>query len=258
MTPKILSVTIVVLSILGAAAQSETTTLIIPIYNQTPDYWSGVTMIEVQGRRVHVRTDTITEYGTIQAGGEVIGENSFYVMYPVDDIGGSYVGNGWARILVPENRQIHAEFSVGHKREPRRVARFIAMPPARSFRLWGRNTDDRRGPWEDGSNTDIALSIVNPTDEEQTVTVTFHRVDPSDSDGEPPRIPRTIQGELKVPAMHRVSRFLAELVPIGEKYPEEQYLRGVVRIEGETEIAVAALQYFWGPPLFWGIPVVAE
>ena len=61
MTPKILSVTIVVLSILGAAAQSETKTLIVPIYNQTPDYWSGVTMIEVQGRRVHVRTDTITE-----------------------------------------------------------------------------------------------------------------------------------------------------------------------------------------------------
>ena len=64
---------------------SQRRPLIIPIYNQG----SGVTNSRGGGSD---RYDP--EYGTIQAGGA--GEASFYVMYPVDDIGGSYVGNGWA------------------------------------------------------------------------------------------------------------------------------------------------------------------
>ena len=261
MTPKNLSAAIAILSALSAAAQTETTTLIIPIYNQTLDYVSGVLMIETQGRRVKLTTEEYTETGQVIDIDTwlLIKENSIGYLSPFYDIALStlYAGNGWARIRVPKDRKIQALFSVTHQKEPGRSAGFIAAPPAKAFRLSGRY-DIRPDPSVNDANADVALSIVNPTDEEQTVTVTFHRVYPRDSDGEPPRIPRTIQGELQVPAMHRVSRFLSELVPIREKYPEEHTLDGVIRIEGETEISVAALKYFWNIPRSGAIPVVAE
>lgn len=260
---KPITLVVVLLALTGSTVQKgleEHTTLIVPIYNQTREYVGSVSMIEAQGRKVWVLTEEFMETGQlVQDGRELIEENSVGYLRPVYDISGHPppVGDGWARLFVPENRQIHAEFSVSHQRERGQSASFIAVPPAKVFRLWGRYwfLPPESGPEQ---NTDIALSIVNPTDAEQTVIVTFHRTYPRDSDGEPPTLPRTIQGGLKIPAMHRMSRFLAELVPIREKFPEEFSLRGVVRIEGETEIAVAALQYYWNIPYFRGIPVSAE
>ena len=250
MTPKILSAAIIVLSVLGTAAQNETTTLIVPIYNQTLDYVSEVSMIEVGGRRVKLTTEEFTGTGQVINVDDwlLIKENSVGYLSPFYDISLNtlYAGNGWARIRVPKDRQIHAVFSVNHHEERGRSAHFIAMPPARAFRLWGRH-DIRPHPSVSDWKTDVALSIVNPTVREQSVTVTFH-----------PEIPGTVQGELEVPAMHRVSRFLSEVVPIREEFPERSSLSGVIRIEGETEISVAALQYYWNVPHSGAIPASAE
>ena len=262
MKPVILTVMLLVLA--GSVVHTDPdqhTTLIIPIYNQTRDYLSGVSMIETQGRRVKMTTEEFTENGELVNRNEwlILEENSIEYLAPFFDIAGNTpeVGSGWARIFVPKNRQVHAVYGAGHHRERGRSVSFIASPPARVFRFVG-SYDRRPHPSKNDANHDTGLSIVNPTDTEQTVRVTFHRTYPRDSDGEPPTIPRTIQGTVKIPAMHRVSRFLTELVPIQEKFPGEHVLSGVIRVEGETEISAAALYYFWNIPFMGGIHVTAE
>ena len=262
MKPVILTVMLLVLA--GSVVHTDPgqhTTLIIPIYNQTRDYLSGVSMIETQGRRVKMTTEEFKENGELVNRDDwlILKENSIEYLAPFFDITGNTpeVGNGWARIFVPKNRQVHAVYGAGHYRERGRSVSFIARPPARVFRFVG-GYDSRPHPSVNDANHDTGLSIVNPTDTEQTVRVTFHRTYPRDSDGEPPTIPRTVQGTVKIPAMHRVSRFLTELVPIQEKFPGEHVLGGVIRVEGETEISVAALHYFWNIPFMGGIHVTAE
>ena len=58
--------------------------------------------------------------------------------------------------------------------------------------------------------------------------------------------------------MHRMSRFLSELVPLEEYDAPSSGIGGLVHIQGETQIAVGTLNFFRETRFFGGIPVGTE
>ena len=88
----------------------------------------------------------------------------------------------------------------------------------------------------EGQPTGIA--IVNPTEESQEITIRFYQ------SGIPPLDIR--ESVLTIPRQSKVSRYLSDLVDLegleDTLTPLRKHNAGVVRIQGETEIAVAAVQ----------------
>ncbi len=58
--------------------------------------------------------------------------------------------------------------------------------------------------------------------------------------------------------MTRLSRFLSELLPIEEYVDVGDNTHGIVHIQGETQIAVGALEFDHETGYFSGTPVVVE
>ena len=97
-----------------------------------------------------------------------------------------------------------------------------------------------------------ALVIVNPTEETQTVTVTFYSRDLEDP----------LREMVRIEPLHSLSRFLSELVPVDEHLDHRDkelgrvgFIRGLVEVSGETEIAVGALDFFRESGRFRSVPV---
>lgn len=93
-------------------------------------------------------------------------------------------------------------------------------------------------PQIDGLESSLYFAIVNPTEESQEITIRFYQ------SGIPPLDIR--ESVLTIPRQSKVSRYLSDLVDLegleDTSTPLRKHNAGVVRIQGETEIAVAAVQ----------------
>lgn len=227
------------------------TVLIVPIFNNN-EYRTEITVTEALGRPAEVLIKQIPEdRGSGANHGFQMGKNGAVHDSPfLDIVGYDFIGNGWARIHVPQDREFHATYTVHERSNEDNQATWTAAPPGRAFRLWGRYN----------SGESLGLAIVNPTETEQTVVVEFHRTDPHAGDTSAKHLPLVFRGELTIPPMGRVSRFLTEIVilPEVESIPHQESIGGVVRVSGETEIAVAALQFQWRTLRMYGVPARSE
>ena len=227
--------------------------LIAPIYAQTWPLVTQVTLFEAHGRAMSFDLHEYTEGGAYILGGGVhhsLGNNSSKTISFFHDFSGRRLGNGWARYTYEgQDRKLEGFVTVakykqptpedGHEREV--TARTRAVEPARSFRLVA---------YRD-SIEETAVSIVNPTEVDQDVTIRLYR-------GWTQRDRWSVEKTWTISRMARLSRFLSELLPIEDYANRHGVTYGIVRIQGETWIAVGALGFDHETGEFWGLPVFAE
>ena len=121
------------------------------------------------GRFARFKVHEFTEDGTYIQGEceqRAFPSSSFEAVtfYPL--ILGKTVGNDWARLTYPANRNLHAISTISryHKGDYEPFTSATAVEPATGFRLVGIRRDDH----------ETALSVVNPTADEQTVTICLY------------------------------------------------------------------------------------
>ncbi len=254
--------------LLGAGNNNPLTTtpqplkvLIAPIYPQTWPLRTSVTLFEARGRAMGFYLHEFTETGHYVVGGgfrHFIGANSSESLSFFHDFSGRTVGNGgWARYTYPsQDRELRGFVNITkHKEgEPEFTVRTRAVEPAKGFRLLAYR----------GGNEETAISIVNPTEEEQGVTVRLYggwTIPISNARPDP----RFVEKSWTLGPMTRLSRFLSELLPIegyddstGRTDDRPGRTHGIVHVQGETQIAVGALGFDHETGEFWGLPVFAE
>ncbi len=227
--------------------------LIAPIYPQTWPLKTYVTLFEARGRAMSFNLHEYTEGGRYILGAgdhHSLGNNSRTTISFFHDFSGRKLGNGWARYTYEgRDRKLEGFVTVakykqpvpedGHEREV--TARTRAVEPARSFRLLA---------YRD-SIEETAISIVNPTEVDQDVTIRMYG-------GLTQRDRWSVEKTWTISRMARLSRFLSELLPIEDYANRRGETYGIVRIQGETWIAVGALGFDHETGEFWGLPVFGE
>ncbi len=224
--------------------------LVVPIYPQY-GYTTQISVMEASGLPTNFKVREFTEDGDFVPGeGEdrTLAENAretviFHPLYL-----GETIENGWARIVHPENRNLHAVSTVyKYRNDPAATlssaASAAAVEPAPAFRFFGFR-------W-DREDQETAISIVNPTHDEQGVRVQMYV-----TYGKPLR--RPVEARWTIAPMSRLSRFLSELIPLEESVGNPHHFGGIVRIIGESRIAVGALGFSHETGDIRHVPVVAE
>ena len=253
--------------LLGAGHYNPLTTtdsplkiLIAPIYPQTWPLTTYVTLFEARGRAMgfylHEFTDT-GHYVLGEGNRHSIGSNSSKSISFFHDFDGRTVGNGWARYTYPsQDRELRGFVSIVKYQdgEVEFSARASAVEPAKGFRLLAYR----------GGNEETAISIVNPTEEEQAVTIRLYggwTIPISNARPDP----RFVEKTWTLGPMTRLSRFLSELLPIegydnstGRTDDRPGRTHGIVHVQGETQIAVGALGFDHETGEFWAVPVFVQ
>lgn len=224
--------------------------LVVPIYPQLW-YTTQISVMEASGRPTTFKVREFTEDGDFVRGeGEdrTLAENAtetvvFHPLYLSETI-----HNGWAWIVYPENRKLLAVSTVLKYRDDptstlSSAASSAAVEPAPAFRLFGFRWDK--------DDQETAISIVNPTHEEQRVRVQMYVMY-----GKPLR--RPVEARWTIAPMSRLSKFLSELIPLEESVGNPHHFGGIVRIFGQTRIAVGALGFSHETGDIRHVPVVAE
>lgn len=236
---------------LAASSPPEgTKTLVAPIYAMTRDYSTVLVVLDAAGRASPFTPTGFTAEGIPVLGDSTrqsVGFNSVKGIIFEPDFSGNFIGNGWVRLTYPADRELRATSHITTYRDGDRTftAFCSAVEPASDFRFHGRRVD--------GEET--AVSIVNPTGSDQSVTVRFH---PGWLTPVTNQRPGSIEKTWEIAAMHRMSRFLSELVPLDEYDVPSDGIGGLVHIQGETQIAVGALNFSRKTRFFCGIPVRKE
>ena len=225
-------------------------TLIAPIYPMSHGYITEVVVMDVAGRSSRFNADGYTAEGVRVLGDAAsysVSRNSVRAVIFEPDFSGNWIGNGWVRLTYPSNRELQATSHISSYRDGEFAftALSSAVKPSSDFRFYGVRCD--------GEETGI--SIVNPTSQAQTVTVRFH---PGWLTPVTNQRPGSIERTWEIAAMHRMSRFLSELVPLEEYDAPSGGIGGLVHIQGETQIAVGALNFSRETGFFGGAPVSAE
>ena len=220
--------------------------LIIPIYPQHHSYSTIISVMEASGMPTTFKVREFTEDGSyVQGEGEdrSLSANaseavSFHPLFLHKTI-----ENGWAWLIYPSNRKLHAVSTVWKYKddEIEYTASSAAVEPATAFRFGASRWEGR----------ETAISIINPTENDQEVTIQMYAMY-----GKPLR--RPIEASWTIGPMGRLSRFLSELLPLEESVGNPHDVGGVVRIIGESLIAVGALGFSHETGEIWNIPVVAE
>lgn len=254
--------TIVVASVLtswgayyvGSLAQGQeepgTKTVVVPIYSQRTPWSTTVSITEAAGRSVSVTVWQRTATGQTR----LIGPEQIRIR---ENSGGGFTWTpafedpelkyGWAQLVYPADRTLHVvartiyyeDYQAGVEETE---AYFEGVEPARTFRLFARRFTE----------SETGVVVVNPTEEDQTVTVRFY---PSVTGRPQPVLEQT----WTIQRRHRLSRFLSELVTLeDEVFNHLGNVSGVMRITGETSIAVGALEFNYRTGRFRSTPVVVE
>lgn len=238
----------------------STKTLIAPFFIQWPPWGSDVRFLESSGRPVVVTQTQYNATGGVPSGGygDVrAGENALGFIYYHRSFSLPYIRNGWVELTYPAGRELHAVVKVVYHGDRNGVGfteTEMIVPtvePAPAFRLQAIRTK-----W-----TETGIAVINPTDEPQDVTVVFY---PSQWDGILPQhiwtVGPSLQRTWTVGPRHRLSQFLSEFVDLEEVLPfqDHDWVQGVVRVIGEADIAVGALDFNHGTGRFTGVPVSAE
>ena len=235
-----------------------TKTLIAPFFIQASPWGSHVSFLELSGQSVVIEA---TQYsamgevpsggsGDVQAGENTLGSMSYYPPYSLP-----YIRNGWVQLTYPADRDLYAVVQVVYHGERHgvgyRETEMIveSVEPAPAFRFLASRTK-----W-----SETGIAVVNPTDESQDVTVVFYPRTSDRTRTSDRRLP-TLKRTWTVEPRHRLSQFLSEFVPLEEALPYQEYgwVSGVVRVVGEADIAVGALDFNHGTGRFTGVPVSAE
>ena len=226
-----------------SSAQETWPHLIAPIFPQSEDLDSDLYI--AVGECGNSRLD-LDEYNSI-------GISRYGASYPVEDnevtvhhghvdfATGGYIVNGWIRIRYPEIHLVHAMVKTWRRSHPETpfISQVVRAAPV--FRLIG----------EVSPRGETGISIVNPTPNLQSVKITFHQV------GAFEQFQR--RGYVELDKWQKASRFLSELVDLeGLERNSRGGIQGLVRIEGEEEIAVAAVGYSRATNWFHTVPVAAE
>ena len=220
--------------------------LIVPIYTQYPSYSTIITVMEASGLPTTFRVREFTEDGDYVHGE---GEERFLAANAWETVSfhplflHETIRNGWAWLLYPSNRKLHVVSTVLKYGDDRleHMTSSAAVEPATAFRFEGFR-------WQ-GQET--AISIVNPTANDQEVTIQMHVMH-----GKPLR--RPVEARWTIGAMDRLSRFLSELLPLEESVGNPHDVGGIVRVVGKASIAVGALGFSHETGDIWNVPVVAE
>ena len=229
--------------------QPETKTLIVPIYFQARPFDTTFIITEASGRQVDVDVEEYTSTGrrTVSksfAGG--VEENGWWFVFASLDLTPPWIDNGWAKIIYPEDRDVRVVATMHNKNIPESDSNFTAVAPSPSFRLLAHST----------SRSETAIVIVNPTEEEQDLALLFYGWDRRKDQG---RTKFRAQGWARVAPKHSLSRFVTELVPQVSTYANEAgSIGGLLKISGDTEIAVGALDYYRESGRFKSVPVFSE
>ena len=240
----------------GQSQSSSEKALIVPIYFQLPPLYTTFDITEVQGRQVDVKVEEYTSYGdrtVSKTTGGGVEENDWWLVHASHFIDGTGVDNGWARILYPEDREVRVVATMIVKDDPEASAHFAAVPPAPSFRLMAWHQEGPSNRYSPRGET--AVVIVNPTEEEQNVSLVFYGWDLRKGHG---LTTFSTRRSIPIAPRHSLSRFLTELVPPIVNYANEGYIRGLLKVSGETEIAVGALDYFRDTGRFRSVPVISK
>ena len=154
---------------------------------------------------------------------------------------GPFTDNGWARIeFSPAGRVLHAVAMIWHRERPGLHLSSQVLKPAPAFRLFG----------ELSKEGETGIAIVNPTAAPQAVTVSFLRHSPAPQ--------RTVERVWTLEPLSKVSRFLSQLVALEGTEDDPGAVTGLVRIQGESVIAVGALWHSREIDWFQTILVTAE
>jgi hypothetical protein len=229
--------------------QPETKTLIVPIYFQVRPFDTTFIITEASGRQVDVDVEEYTSNGRQTVSKSFDGgveENGWWFVFASLDLTPPWIDNGWAKIIYPEDRDVRVVSTMYDKNIPESGSNFTAVPPSPSFRLMTHST----------SRSETAIVIVNPTEEEQDLRLLFYGWDRRKGQG---LTKFRTRGWARIAPKHSLSRFLTELVPQILTYANEAgSIGGLLKISGDTEIAVGALDYYRETGRFKSVPVVVE
>lgn len=220
--------------------------LIVPLFTQADPLASYLALTEASGRNVGVevqeyRVDGRETYGERH----LIGSNAVVHHNTHHSLTGPFTDNGWAKISFLADLDLYAVNTTWDRKRPGLHVESQVVTPASAFRVFARTT----------AEGETGIAIVNPTETAQSVSVTFHE--------HYPRSGRISGKTWEIEARNKLSRFLSELVPLEENpdlttTAEGIRINGVVRIQGESVIAVGALWFSRATQWFSSTLVRAE
>ena len=224
---KSMSVFVSVLSLLiPATSFAQEKELIAPIFAQADPLGSWLSISESSGRYVVVEVQEYTVTGErAHERSYFLDRNSMVTYTAYDSFTGPVAKNGWVRVTFPDDRDLHIVSTIWDYSRRGMYAESQLVEPAPAFRLFAKSTFEG----------ETGIAIVNPTSETQTVSVVFHE--------RHPRFKAVTEKEWEIEGGNRLSMFLSEWLPLEGTEGDEYVVTGIVRIQGETVVAVGALTY---------------
>ena len=221
--------------------------LFAPVFTQSDPLASYLSITEVSGRYVGVTVQEYRENGRESyRESHLIARDSLSVHNTHHSLTDPITDNGWAKITFPDFAEVYAVNTTWDRKRPGLYVESQVVEPANAFRLFARLTEEG----------ETGIAIVNPTDAAQSVTVTFYEHGPESG--------RVSNRTWEIEAQSKLSRFLRELVPLGGDPPpstisaEPIRFNGVVRVQGQTVIAVGALWFSRETEWFSSVIVTTE
>ncbi len=232
----------VLLLLVPATSLAQEKELVAPIFTQVDPLRSWLSISESSGRYVVVEVREYTNAGErAHERSYFLDPNTIVAYSAYADLGiGPVAKNGWARVTFPDDRDLHIVSTTWDYSRRGRYAESQLVEPAPAFRLFAKST----------SEGETGIAIVNPTSETQTVSVAFHEYHP--------RYKNVTEKEWEIEAGNRLSMFLSEWLPLEEFEGDEHWFTGIVRVQGETVIAVGALTYSLATEWFETVLVTEE
>ena len=225
---KLVSVFVIGLIMLqtSTVSSSEEKEVIAPIFTQVDPLGSWLSISESSGKYVVVEVQEYTVTGErTHERSYFLDRNTMVNHTAYDSFAGPVTKNGWARVTFPDDRDLHVVSTTWDYSRHGMYAESQLVEPAPAFRLFAKSTLEG----------ETGIAIVNPTTETQTVSVTFHEWHP--------RFKAVTEKEWEIEGGNKLSMFLSEWLSLEGTEDDEYRVIGMVRVQGETVIAVGALNY---------------
>ena len=244
---KLVSVFVIGLLLLQTSTvrSAEEKELIAPIFTQADPLGSWLSISESSGRHVVVEVQEYTVTGErAHERSYFIDRNTMVGHFSYRTFNGPDTKNGWARVTFPDDRDLHIVSTTWDYSRHGMYAESQLVELAPAFRLFAKSTFEGEIEGETG------IAIVNPTSETQTVSVAFHEYHP--------RFKAVTEKEWEIEGGSKLSMFLSEWLPLEGTEDDEYRVTGLVRVQGETVIAVGALTYSRATEWFETVLVTEE
>ncbi|MCY3776505.1 MAG: hypothetical protein OXH11_11020 [Candidatus Aminicenantes bacterium] len=213
----------------STVSSAEEKELIAPIFTQAGQLSSWLSISESSGRHVVVGVQEYTVTGErAKETSYILDHNTMVNHNAYHSFTGPDTNNGWARVTFPDDRDLHIVSTIADYSRRGTYGTYAEsqlVEPAPAFRLFAKSTFEG----------ETGIAIVNPTSETQTVSFAFHE--------HHPRHKIVTKKEWEIESGNKLSMFLSEWLPLEGTEGDEYVVTGIVRVQGETVIAVGALNY---------------